>query len=137
MKLAYNITLPVIHILALLGFLVMGYCRMLAWFCWFWVNDLVYILTFAVLISGHWLLLNWGKKKELVVPKVVQTLRTVDYILFSLQLALVLAWLVWDLAVPFLNENKQFAWQVAAALLPVAAADIAGMALLQKISADL
>lgn len=129
MKLAYNIGLPVVHLLAVLGLLAMGFVRMLCWTSWFWVNDLVYLLTFAAVVTGHWLLLQFGKQRQLLVPAVLNALSTADYILFSLQLALVIAWLVWDMAVPLLNEAKTFSWLVAVALLPVAAVDIAAMVL--------
>ena len=129
MKLAYNIALPVVHLLAVLTLVGLGFARMLSWACWFWVNDLVYILIFGAVITGHWLLLHFGKRYELLAPGVLRGLCTADYILFSLQLALCVAWLVWDLAVPLLNEAKSFSWLVAVALVPVIMVDIAAMVL--------
>lgn len=135
MKLAYNIILPILHLLALLTLLAMGFARMMSWLCWFWVNDLIYLLTATVFLSGHWLFLKWGQKNQLTLEPPVETaIATVDYVLCSLQLVLVIAWLVWDTALPLLIKNKTSSIFVPLALLPVAAVDICAMVLRQKCS---
>lgn len=137
MKLTYNIALPIVHILAVLALVTMGFARMMAWLCWSWVNDLLYILAAAAVLSGHWLLLYFGRKRELIVGGVIRLMGTVDYILFSLQLALVVAWLVWEAAFPLLNDTKTFSLLVPVALLPVAAVDICAMVLRMKTTQQL
>lgn len=138
MRLAYNMTLPAVHLLALLTLLAMGFARMMAWLCWFWVNDLIYLLTAAAFLSGHWLLLKWGQKKQLTLADgVVTAMATADYILYSLQLALTVAWLVWDAALPLLVKDKSASIYVPLALLPVAAVDICAMVLRQKFTQQL
>ena len=134
MKLAYNIAYPAVHILALCGLLVAGFARMLAWLRWFWVNDLVYILLAVAVLSGLWLAVLLGSKKALLDPRVLQTAAVATYILSSIQLALVCAWVVWDVAVPFLSKVKTFSPLVLAALLPVAAVNVCTMVLQQKIT---
>jgi hypothetical protein len=133
MKLTYNISYPIVHTLALLALLAAGFARMLAWLRWFWVNDLVYILLAAAVLSGLWLAAQLGHKKELLDPRVLRGAAVVTHLLNSLQLALVCAWLVWDLAAPFLSKVKTFSPLVPVALLPVAAVNICAMVLQQKI----
>ncbi len=129
MKLTYNISYAFYACLALLGLLTAGFARMLAWLRWFWVNDLVYILLAAALFSGHWLLVQFGCKRQLIHPVVLRGTALVTYILHSVQLALVCAWLVWDLAAPFLSKVKTFSPMVPVALLPVAAVNVCAMVL--------
>ena len=130
MKLAYNIVLPILHLLGLVTLLIMGYARMMSWLCWFWVNDIIYLLTAAVFLSGHWLLLKWGQRKQLALTSGVETaIATADYILYSLQLVLAIAWQVWDIAAPLLVKGKTASVFVPLALLPVAAVDICAMVL--------
>ena len=134
MKLTYNISYPIVHTLALLGLLAAGFARMLAWLRWFWVNDLVYILLAAAVFSGLWLAVRFGCKKDWLNPRVLRGAAVATYLLNSLQLALICAWLVWDLAAPFLSKVKTFSPLVLVALLPVAAVNICAMVLQQKIT---
>ena len=133
MKLSYNIIFPILHLLALVTLVAMGFARMMCWLCWFWVNDLIYLLTATAFLSGHWLFLKWGQRNQLTLePHVETAIATVDYILYSLQLVLVIAWQVWDLALPLLSKNKTPSVFVPLALLPVAVVDICAMVLRQK-----
>ena len=134
MKLTYNISYPIVHTLALLGLLAAGFARMLAWLRWFWVNDLVYLLITAAVLSGLWLAARFGSKKELLDARILRGTAVATHILSSIQLALVCAWLVWDIAAPFLSKVKTFSLWVPVALLPVAAVNVCTMVLQQKIA---
>lgn len=129
MKLTYNIAYPAAYALGLLGLLAAGFARMLAWLRWFWVNDLVYLLLAAAVLSGHWLLNRYGSVRQLGERLVLRSIAIATYILHSIQLVLVGAWLVWDIAAPFLSKVKTFSPIVLLALLPVAAVNVCAMVL--------
>ena len=129
MKLAYNIILPTLHLLALVTLIAMGFARMMCWLCWFWVNDLVYLLLAAAVLSGHWLLNRYGSVRQLGERLVLRSIAIATYILHSIQLVLVGAWLAWDIAAPFLSKVKTFSPIVLLALLPVAAVNVCAMVL--------
>ena len=127
MKLTYNIALSFAHIVCLLGLLAMGFIRMIAWLNWYWLNDLVFLLLTTVALVGQWLLLHRGKQKAYPHPLLVRILATLDYVFFSLQLALVTAMTVWCVAAPLLSERKTFSALMLLQILPVAVVDIAAM----------
>ena len=133
MKLAYNISYPIVHTLMHLVLAVAGFARMLAWLRWFWVNDLVYITLAVAAFCGHWLLVQHVRKKELVLPSVLKGAAIATYLIHTVQLVLVCAWLIWDIAAPFLSKVKTFSPYVLLALLPVAAVNVCAMVLQLRI----
>ena len=132
MKLTFNIALPTAHAMfaALLTYL--GYRRFLLWNNWFWYNDLVFFLLAGAVLVGNQYLLHWGKRNNMLHPIAIRFLGGIDYVLFSLQLVLMLASLVWEVAVPFLREDKTFSWVCLGVLLPIMAVDIAAMVIRQR-----
>jgi len=133
MKLVYNISYPAAHTLALFTLVGMGFARMLAWLRWFWVNDLLYLLVAAAVLSGHWLAVQYGRRQQLTNARVMRGVALSGYLLHALQLVLVCVWLIWDMAAPLLSKVKTFSPRVLLALLPVAAVNVCAMVLQLRI----
>lgn len=129
MKLAYNIALPVAHGVFAYLLTVLGYWRFLLWSNWIWYNDLVFFLLAGAILVGSQFLLRWGKQNHMLSAITVRVLGGLDYVLFSLQLVLMIASLVWEVAAPLLREDKTFSWVCLGVLLPIMVVDIAAMVL--------
>lgn len=135
MKIAYNILLPLIHILCTLLLAVLGFARMMAWSCWSLANTAVYFLIAAAVFSGQFLLSSWGQKRGWHESAILRLNAGVDYGIFSLQLVLAGAWLTWEFASPLLKQPLESPWLQLGALLPVMVVDVAAI-LLRKHSRD-
>lgn len=124
MKIAYNILFPIVHVLcvAILGWL--GFCRLLVWQSWFWVNELVYVLFAVLVLGGHYILLRRAHRKGLTFRAIFHILRAVDYILFGIHLLGVVLILIGGLG--RLSENL---WFYLEGLLPIVAVSVAAIAI--------